>query len=91
MYEHNSILSGVSKVATTGSETVQVKLDRNIFSFDRDVVVSFSYCSPANSSFTQRMQVDSYEDLEQKLSSVGQDIDLICLGDFNSRTGPGLD
>ena len=91
VYVHNTILSGVSKVSTTGSETVQIKLDRDTFSLDRDTILSFSYCSPANSSYVQRTQLDSYDDLEQKLSCLGQDVDIISLGDFNARTGTGLD
>ena len=91
VYVHNSILSGVSKVATSGSETVQIRLDRDAFSLDRDAVLSFTYCSPANSSYIQRTQLDTYDDLEQKLSCLGQDVDIISLGDFNARTGTGLD
>ena len=91
MYVRNILLPCVTKVPTTGSETVQLKLDRNIFSLDRDTVIAFSYCSPANSSYTRSTQVDCYNDLEQKLSCLGQDIDIISLGDFNARTGTGLD
>ena len=54
-------------------------------------MISFSYCSPAHSSYTQRTQADCYEDLEQKLSNLGQDVDIIALGDFNARTGIGHD
>ena len=54
-------------------------------------MISFSYCSPAHSSYTQRTQADCYEDLEQKLSNLGQDVDIIALGDFNARTGIGQD
>ena len=91
VYVRDILLPGVTKVSTTGSETVQIKLDRQAFTLDRDTVISFSYCSPAYSSYTQRTQVDSFEDIEQKLSSLGQDIDIIALGDFNARTGTGLD
>ena len=91
VYVHNSLLPGVSKVATTGAETVQIKLNKDIFSLDRDTVISFTYCSPANSSYIQRTQLDTYDDLEQKLSCLGQDVDIISLGDFNARTGTGLD
>ena len=91
VYMHNSLLQGVSKVATTGSETVQIKLDRDAFSLDRDTVISFTSCSPANSSYIQKTQLDTYDDLEHKLSCLGQDVDIISLGDFNARTGTGLD
>ena len=91
IYVHNSILAGVSKIATTGSETIQLKLNKDFFSLDKDIVASFSYCSPANSSYTQRTQLDTYDDLEQKLGILGHEFDLICLGDYNARTGTKLD
>ena len=74
VYVRNMLLPDVSLVATTGSETVQIKLDRFSFSLDRDLVISFSYCSPANSSYTQRTQVDSFDSLEEKLSLLVQDV-----------------
>ena len=91
VYVRDVLLPGVFKIPTTGSDTIQIKLDKNKFSLDRDTVISFSYCSPANSSYTQRTQVDSFDDLEEKLSCLGQDTDIISLGDFNARTGIGLD
>ena len=91
VYVRNELLPGVSKLPTTGSDTVQIKLDKNSFALDRDTILSFSYCSPANSSYTQRTQVDSFDDLEEKLSCLGQDVDIISMGDFNARTGTGRD
>ena len=91
VYVRDELLPGVSKLPTTGSDTVQIKLDRNSFALDRDTVLSFSYCSPANSSYTQRTEVDSFDDLEEKLSCLGQDVDIISMGDFNARTGTGPD
>ena len=38
-----------------------------------------------------REQLDIFGDLELKLANIGPDIDKLCLGDFNSRTGLKLD
>ena len=46
---------------------------------------------PEYSSYQLREQLDVYGDLEVKLGNIGPDIDKICLGDFNARTGLKLD
>ena len=91
VYVHNSILPGVSKVPLPGSETIILKLKTDYFSLTRDIMLSFSYCAPAGSSYLARTQFDPFADLEQKLTNVAQDGDLIALGDFNARCGTDLD
>ena len=63
----------------------------DFFGLSRDIVICFSYCVPQNSSFQKREQLDVYGDIEQKLSSLGHDVDKLCFGDFNARTGTKLD
>ena len=46
VYVHESISRGVSKVNTAGSESNLVKLSKELFSFERDVIVMFAYCVP---------------------------------------------
>ena len=86
VYIHESIIRGVSKVNTAGSESIFIKLSKTFFSMEKDITVSFSYCVPAGSSYQTRTQFDPYDDLQEKVSSVAQSGDLICLGDFNART-----
>ena len=86
VYVHNSISRGVSKVNTTGSESIQIKLCKEYFHFNRDIVVSFTYCVPSGSSYQSRTQFDPFDDLEEKLSSVARSNDLVCIGDYNART-----
>ena len=86
VYVHQSISKGVSKVNTSGSESIFVKLSKTFFSVNRDIIVSFTYCVPADSSYQARTQFDPLEDLEEKISGVAQSGDLICFGDFNART-----
>ena len=69
-----------------GSESIFIKLDKNFFSFKRDIIVSFMYCVPDGSSFQIRTQFDPYDDLEEKISNLGDEYDLVCMGDFNART-----
>ena len=91
VYIHNTILGGVSKVPTQGSENIILKLKKDFFKLDKDTILTFSYCVPSNSSYAQRTQFDAFADLEQKLGGFIGDHHLICLGDFNARTGTKLD
>ena len=91
VYVEKNILQGVKKIPSSGSENVLIKLKQSYFGLSRDLVVSFSYCVPENSSFQVREQLDVFGDIELKLSSVGQAVDKLCFGDFNARTGLKLD
>ena len=91
VYIHNSLLKGVQKIPSSGSENLLIKLKQQFFGLSRDVVVCFSYCVPDNSSYQVREQLDIYGDLEMKLSSAGQHVDKLCFGDYNARTGVKLD
>ena len=91
VYVHETIIKGVQKIPSSGSENVLLKLKHDFFGLCRDVVVSFSYCVPEYSSFQLREQLDTFGDIEQKLSNVGQHVDKLCFGDYNARTGLKLD
>ena len=75
VYIHETLLKGVQKIPSSGSENLLIKLKQSFFGLSRDVVVCFSYCVPENSSFQVREQLDVYGDLELKLSSVGPNVD----------------
>ena len=86
VYVHDSVARGVTRINTPGSESIFIKLSKDFFSFERDIVVSFCYCVPSGSSYQTRTQFDPFEDIEQKLSNVSNEYDLVCLGDYNART-----
>ena len=86
VYIHQSITQGVSKVSTAGSESIFIKLKKDFFNLDRDIIVSFTYCVPNGSSYQIRTQFDPLDDYVEKLSNISGSYDLLSLGDFNSRT-----
>ena len=86
VYIHESISLGVIKVNTSGSESILIRLKKEYFHLDRDMIISFSYCVPAGSSYQIRTQFDPLEDFLEKISNFDDSYDLVCLGDFNSRT-----
>ena len=87
VYVHNSILKGVSKVPTQGSDIVMLKLDKIFFRLDKDTHLLFAYCSPTNSSYSLRSDNDPISDIEQMIASLGPNANVVLLGDINGRTG----
>ena len=87
-YVHNSIISGVEKVATSGSEALILKLKKQFFGLINDIYIVFAYCSPANSSiFTSEfMPSDIFEDLKSKIAQYNNLGSTILMGDLNART-----
>ena len=68
-----------------------MRLKSEFFNFSKDTFLSFSYCAPAGSSYLARTQFEPFADLELKLNNIADQRDLICLGDFNARSGTELD
>ena len=91
VFVHNSILNGVSKIPTQGSECVILKLSKDFFKINKDTYLLFVYCSPANSSFCIRTGLEPFSDLEHKLGNLDPQCERIVLGDLNARTALKLD
>ena len=91
VYVHNSIARGVSKLPTNGADSILIRLNKEFFNLSKDVVIIFAYCSPQNSSYLVRTQIDPFEDLEDKIRVIEDDTDILVMGDLNARTGVELD
>ena len=91
VYVSNKLTPGVEKVPTQGSETIVIKLKKDFFRLQTDIFILFSYCVPANSSYTIRTQFEPFPDLEHKIGNLGPNSNLICFGDYNARTGQLID
>ena len=91
VFVHDSLLTGVSKIPSQGSDSIILKLNSVFFNLEEDIYLVFTYCSPANSSYTLRNELDFFSEIEQKLNSLGQNAQILLLGDLNARTGSKLD
>ena len=87
VFVHESITKGVSKIPTKGSDLIILKLDRMFFNLMEDTYLFFAYCSPANSSYTQRTDNDPFSEIEENISNLGTNAQILLLGDLNARTG----
>ena len=91
VYIHHSIKPGVTFLSKPGSETIWIELDCDFFNLKRDAYFCFVYAAPGNSPYLKRLDIDIFEHISNETSEfVGQG-SICLLGDFNSRTGSGLD
>ena len=77
VYIREYLLPGIDKVPTQGSETIVIKLKKDFFRLSTDIFILFSYCVPANSSYTIRTQFEPFTDIEQKIGNLGTNSNLI--------------
>ena len=91
VFVHNSIVQGVKKIPTQGSDVIILKLNKRFFNLDRDTHLVFAYCSPSQSSYTIRTQLDPFSEIENKIANLERNTDVIIMGDLNARTGLKLD
>ena len=49
VYVDNTIKAGVSKMLTSGTESIILKLKKDLFGLETDIYVFFAYCVPCNS------------------------------------------
>ena len=70
VYVDNNMRAGVSKMPSSGTESIILKLKKEFFGLDTDIYVCFAYCVPYNSPVLgwNYLTSDIFEDLELKLS-----------------------
>ena len=51
VYVHNTVVEGVKKIPSSGSENILIKLNQHFLGLSRDSVLCFMYCVPKNSRF----------------------------------------
>ena len=89
VYINKHILPGCARIFTTFKDSVFIKLDKTLFSLERDLIVGAIYLSPAGSViYTERESgVQLLVEKIAKIMDQHHDCDILLAGDFNSRTG----
>ena len=89
VYINKHILPGCARIFTTFKDSVFMKLDKTLFSLERDLIVGAIYLSPAGSVIYTEGESGG-QLLEEKIAKImdqHHDCDILLAGDFNSRTG----
>ena len=81
------IKNGITILPNKSSEIQWVRLSKIFFSFDRDIYLSFSYITPAYSSYYLRHNLDTLSLIEQDIASYSALGDVMIYGDTNARIG----
>ena len=61
-------------------------MKNNFFMFEKDIYVCFIYAPPASSPYTNSLDYDIFQTLENDISKYSNDGNIILAGDFNAKT-----
>ena len=87
----SNIKEGVKIVENNNAEKVWIKFDKKFFNLTRDLYQCFSYAPPLSSPYTQSLDFDVLETLENDIAQHKHEGNVIVGGDFNGKTGRELD
>ena len=88
VYIKTAVLCGIEILETECSEMIWLKLNKNVFGFQRDVVIGCCYIPPENSSRQVRDDFDMDNAIITDMTQfdVKYNCEFLVCGDFNSRT-----
>ena len=87
----NDVRKHVTKQLSSSDDSIWVKLDKNNFGLKHNLFLCCSYLIPEKSSIFTWKSIDVCQLLEGDVSKYLKLGDVYMCGDFNSRTGNGLD
>ena len=87
----SNIKEGVKIIENNNPEKVWIKFEKKFFNLTKDLYQCFSYAPPLNSPYTQSLDYDVLETLENDISKYKNDGNIIVGGDFNGKTDRELD
>jgi exonuclease III len=64
-----------------------IKLDKNFFGFQKDILICVLYYPPITSSYSKKLNLNLFDYIEKDIISLCKNSDIIVCGDFNARTG----
>ena len=83
-----SLSNGVTKINTLNkTDTLGIKLNKNYFKTDKDIILLNCYIPPGNSSYLKKQEHDPFDSLSSILEKIDTSDSIILCGDFNARTG----
>ena len=89
-YVRNELLPGCVRIYENFDDLAVLKLDKEFFSPERDLIFVAVYLSPEASTVFNTYEKARFEHIEEKISQIVEEydnIDIMLAGDFNARTG----
>lgn len=81
-----NLASGVSRLPTSDNDILAIKLKKEFFKTEEDIVIVTCYVPPSNSSYLKKQQNDPFENISNTINSFDFPHQIIICGDFNART-----
>ena len=85
------IREGIKIIENFEGDKTWIKLKKDFFRFDRDIFICFVYAPPASSPYTNSLDYDIFQNLEEDISRFSNDGSIILAGDLNAKTGTERD
>ena len=89
VYCKQEISGGISKISTSHSDIMWLKLDRSYFGLDQDIYMCMAYIIPETSP--HRDDFDIFEELNKDIEIYSSRGYVALLGDLNSRVGTKIE
>ena len=89
-YVRNELLPGCVRIYENINDLVVLKLDKEFFSLERDLIFVPVYLSPESSTVFNTYEKAGFEHIEENINQIVEEyknIDIMVAGDFNARTG----
>ena len=89
-YFRNKLLPGCVRIYENFNYLVVLKLNKEFFSLERDLIFVAAHLSPEGSTALNTYEKARFEPTEEKINQIVEEyenIDIMLAGDFNARTG----
>ena len=90
VYVKKEMVHGCERIFENFDDCVVLKMNKNVFSLERDLILGAVYISPEGSTVYDSCEKGGIGLLEEKISKIidsYDNVDMMLAGDFNSRTG----
>ena len=87
VFVKSELRQGIKFLEHNSNDYIWLQLCSNFFGLNTDIYLCFLYNPPDNSSYTQSLENDLFELIENDITNYSQKGDVIIMGDLNSRTG----
>ena len=87
----DSLVKGTEVVLNCSMELIWIKLKKEFFRVHKDIFVAFVYIPPCSSKYAKRQSEGMFDKLENDISKLPENADIIIMGDLNGRTKDLID
>ena len=81
----NELMRGIKIIDNCGGDIIWVKLAKDFFGLEKDILICFAYVPPTNSPYTKGLDYDLMDKIEEDIARYKTDGSIILAGDLNAK------